>query len=546
GRANEPVYLTVIDGEVEIRDASSIWGLDTLKTENAIKERHGNGIKIASIGRAGELCSLIAGVVNDGGRVAARSGLGAVMGSKKLKLLALKGNHRVNYHDKKKFFKLVKLYNQRCGARGESRFAKILNRLFIPRIPSMGPWIRRFKISMNSSSVILTRLLYKKFGTTTSNIISIETGDAPVRNWNGIGYLEFPITRSSKIGADAIDKYRIRSYGCSACPIRCGAILRVPELGIDETHRPEYETCTAFGPNVLNDDLLTLLKLNDLCNLSGLDTISTGATVAFAIECFKAGILKEKDTSGLKLDWGDSKSILELVMQIINRKGAGELLADGVKIAAQKLGKKSNNYAIHSRGQEIPMHNPRVFKSLALTYAYDPTPGRHTAASVDFIDMGPIDDFLKGFTLPPRWQQDLNQKAKAQMLITKFHQGLNGLGLCLFSTLFGRYPLLELVNNLTGWDMTVEEFLEIGWRIQTMRQAFTLREGINIVATELHGRVVGEPPHDRGPLKGMTVEYREFYKKTCEHLGWDPETGYPLKETLSKLGLTRVIKDLYE
>jgi aldehyde:ferredoxin oxidoreductase len=320
----------------------------------------------------------------------------------------------------------------------------------------------------------------------------------------------------------------------------------VPELGLDRTHQPEYETCSAFGSLLLNNDLMSLFKINELCNRAAIDTISTGATVAFAIECYENGLLTKEDTGGLELTWGNSEAIIELVKKIINREGIGDILADGAERAAEKIGKGSIKFAMTSLGQEIPMHNPRKFESLGLSYAFDPTPGRHTTASVDFMEIGNLEKYLKGFEYPENWKDNEGQKAKAQKLTAGMHQVISCVGLCYFSTLFGEYPLVKVLNALTGWEVDVNELINTGLRIQTLRQAFTLREGIEIANNELPGRVVGDPPDEKGPLEGETTEYKEFYRLYCREMGWNPDNGYPLKETLARLDLDFVIKDLYK
>ncbi len=541
GKAESPKYVSIIDGAKEILDASDIWGLDISAAEKKLQEKHGKTIKTAGIGPAGERLSLIAGIVNDNGRVAARSGLGAIMGSKRLKMLVLKGSEKLTFHDKEKFMQHVKEYILKDKGKDPGFIGKAL----VKMVPKISVMVRRLGINMNAAPPGLTRNLYKKYGTTTSNTVSVELGDSPTKNWSGIGYLDFPFERSNKIGASAIDEYHVKPYGCVTCPIRCGAIMKVPELNLEETHRPEYETCCSLGADLLNDDLLSIFELNELCNQAGIDTISTGATVAFAIECYENKILTPEDTDGLELKWGDSKAIVELVKKIIKREGIGDLLADGTRVASRKIGRGSEKYAIHSSGQEIAMHNPRVFASLAYTYAFDPTPGRHTAASVDFIDIGPVGSFMKGFSLPKDWKKNKELKEKAQMLTSAFHQSLSCIGLCMFSTIFGSYPGLELINSLTGWDMNADDFCENGWRIQTLRQAFTLREGVEIAKNVLNGRVVGEPPFEKGPTKGITVDYKDFFNGVCRELGWNPENGYPLEETLKKLDLEFVSKDMY-
>jgi aldehyde:ferredoxin oxidoreductase len=539
GAAERPIYVAIIEGKKEIFDASEIWGLDIIQTEDVLKKKYGKFVKTASIGQAGEQLSRISGIANDKGRIAARSGLGAVMGSKKLKALALKGNKKILLYDKKKFVELIKIYNKN-GNNGEpNKIGTILR-----NVPHMAKAIRRFRIGFAGPPKMIKKI-YRTYGTSVSNTISSETNDSPIKNWTGIGMYDFPYKKSKNLSAINIQKYKIRDYGCFSCPVHCGAVLKIPELGIEESYLPEYETCCSFGALLLNDDLISIFEINDLCNRAAIDTISTGATIAFAIECYEKGILTKKDTNGLELNWGNSKSIIELVKKIIKREGIGNLLADGSRIAAEKIGNGSIEYSMTSLGSEIAMHNPKIFPSLAFTYNYDPTPGRHTAASIDFIDVGPINKFQKGFRLPKGWKRDEKKKQKGQMLVTSFHQVLSSSGLCMFSTLFGSYPFIDLINSLTGWNLSIDNLITIGLRIQSLRQAFTLREGIDIVKNKLSGRISGHPPDTKGPTKGISIEYEDFYKGYCREMGWNPENGYPLKETLKDLDLNFVIKDLY-
>ena len=540
GIAQNPVFISIFNGSKEISDASDLWGLDFVKTEQLLKERYGKFTKIAGIGQAGEKLSKISGIANDKGRIAARSGLGAIMGSKNLKALVLKGNQSLNIYDKENFMNLVKNYN-RMGLKKEP--GKLIKSV-LNKVPNFAKLIRRFRIKFSGPAGMI-RHIYRKFGTSIGNTLAAETGDSPVKNWSGIGMYDFPFSKSKNISTLIIHDYKVRDYGCFSCPIQCGAILKVPELNLEETLLPEYETCCSFGTLLLNDDLMSILEINDLCNRAAIDTISTGATVAFAIECFENGILSLEDTDGLELTWGNSKAIVELVKKIINREGIGDLLADGCDIAANKIGKNSQKYAMTSLGSEVAMHNPRIFRSLAFTYNFDPTPGRHTAASVDFIDIGPIDKFQRAFKLPKGWNKSDKIKQKAQKLTTCFHQTLCSAGLCMFSTLFGPYPFMDLINSLTGWNLNIDDIIEIGQRIQTLRQTFTLREGVEIIRNELPGRITGHPPDQKGPTKGISVEYKDFYKGYCTEMGWNPENGYPLEKTLKDLDLNFVIKDLY-
>ncbi len=323
--------------------------------------------------------------------------------------------------------------------------------------------------------------------------------------------------------------------------------MKIPELGIEETHRPEYETCAVFGPLILSDDLLSIFTLNELCNRAGLDTISVGGTVAFAIECFENGLLNKDDTDGLELTWGNSQAVIELVKKMISREGIGDILADGCKRASEKIGKGSEQYAITAAGQELGMHDPKLMRSLGFAFNFDPTPGKHTNPSVDQAGAGILSQnaLIEGFILPKDRSKMGDDRAEGNKLIVSLMQFSNSLGLCWFSTMFQKYPMLEVIEATTGWDMSIEELIKCGLRIQTLRQAFTIREGVILAEHELPGRASGNPPLESGPLKGKTIEYKEEYKGYCEKIGWNPINGYPLKDTLIDLNLEFVIKDLY-
>ncbi|NHJ20390.1 MAG: aldehyde ferredoxin oxidoreductase [Candidatus Lokiarchaeota archaeon] len=498
GMSNSPKYISIIDGEKQILDASEFWGLDVVQTEEKLTEMYGK-VQVASIGQSGEKLSLISGIVNDKARIAGRSGLGAVMGSKKLKAIVLRGNQSVNISDKKELLEHTKLYNE--GIR-------------------------------NATGGAIEA--YKSMGTTFGNTISFQIGDTPCKNWGG-SRDDFPDEKLNKLAGTEILKFKQKSYGCFSCPVQCGAILKVPEVGLEETHRPEYETCASFGHLLLNDDLMTIFTANDLCNRAGLDTISAGATIAFAIECFENGILGLDDTDGIELTWGNSKAILEILKKIINREGIGDLLADGSKIASEKIGKGSEVYAIHALGQELGMHSAKYYKSMGASFAFDPTPGRHTSATLDMLAMGPIikpDGLFEGIALPRKFKRAGEERSEAEKLVAGLWQSFNSLGLCEFSAFFQQYPLKKLIKAIVGWDISMEEIIKIGLRIQTLRQAFTLREGVDIIKNNISDRAV-------------SIDYLEDYKGYCEKMGWNPDNGYPLKETLEELNLNFVINDLY-
>ena len=540
GKASTPKYISIIDSKKEILDASDIWKLDIIQAENLLKEKHGKFIKTSGIGQAGANLSFIAGIANDKGRIAARQGLGAVMGSKNLKMLVLKGNEKIPYYDKAQFLKIIKEYNKEENIPEAGTMTKGVLKM----VPRLAKFMRRTGMGM-AVPTGLKKQVWRNLGTAAGNTLCAETGDSPVKNWSGIGMIDFPYSKSKNVSASEIRKYKVKDYGCYSCPVQCGAILKVPELNLEETHLPEYETCAAFGSLLLNDDLLSILEINDICNREGVDTISLGGTIAFAIECFENGILTRDDTDGLELTWGNTEAILKLTKKIIKRDGIGDLLADGSKKASEKIGKGSEQFLMTSLGCEIAMHNPRKYESLAYTYAYDPTPGNHNAASIDFHEgMGSMEKFAKGLKLPKKWRTNINQKQEAQVISTSFIQVINSMGLCFFATLFGQYPLLKLTNSLTGWNFSYNDYFEIGLRIQNLRQAFTLREGIILGENELPGRIFGNPPDQKGPNKNITAEYKEFYKGYCKKMGWN-EKGIPFPETLEDLGLDYIVSDLH-
>jgi aldehyde:ferredoxin oxidoreductase len=512
GISKSPKYIIINGDDKQILDASDIWGLDAIETEEKFKEKHGK-VQVASIGQAGEKLSLISGVITDKGRAAGRSGLGAVMGSKKLKAIVLKGNKDIPLADKESLLKYTKEYNDGIS---------------------------------NSTNAITTG--FKAYGTTLANVISGNSGDMPIKNWGGCASEDFPMDKLKKISFVELDKYKQKAYGCFSCPVRCGAIMSIPELGIEETHRPEYETCATFGPLILNDDLMTIFKANEMCNRSCLDTISAGATIAFAIECYENGLINKDDTNGLELTWGNSDAVIKLLEMIINREGIGDTLADGAKKASEKIGKGSEKYAITSLGQELGMHDSKKNTSLGLSFAFDPTPGRHTTASIDMYGIGVLmkNEYVDGFTLPRRIRKIGDPRFESHKLIASLAQVISSLGLCYFSPYFQKYPVLELIKSVAGWDLSIDEMIKIGLRIQTLRQAFTIREGVILADNELPGRAIGDPPFEIGPHMGKTTDYKAEYKGYCEKMGWNPENGYPLKETLEELGLDFVIKDLYQ
>jgi aldehyde:ferredoxin oxidoreductase len=509
GTASGPKYLVVKDERLELRNAAHLWDRDTIETEETLrKELDAPKMRVACIGPASEKLSLISGIVNDGGRIAARSGVGAVMGSKRLKAVAVVGNGKVTVADKHGLDERRKAFVKQLR---ESRgFPSTL---------------------MNHGTCGLTQGL-------------IEGGATPVKNWLLAGEQAFPDAEKIS-GFDMVMQYQAKKYGCANCPIACGGIFNVAggPYPVKEVHKPEYETVAAFGAMCMNEDFPSIVKLNDMCNRSGLDTISAGTVLAFAMECYENGIISKKDTDGIDLTWGNAEAMIAILDKMSRREGFGDILADGVKIAAEKIGKGADVFAMHVGGQEPGLHNALFLPSRGTGFVSDPTPGRHTAAPMARVDAG-----MAGIAPYPEMQfQDFERyeyksKGPASATASCYWQVGSCAGVCLFPVVFfGFYPLLEFLNAVTGWDVGIEEALETGARIQTLRQCFNIREGIEPIEMKLPPRLTGIPPKKEGPLEGVTIDIESLAREYAKAMGWDPDTRFPTEATLERLGLQDLV-----
>lgn len=537
GKAKKPVYIYINDGKVEIKDAKKVWGKDTVETEELIRaELKEKKAQIACIGKAGEKLSLISGVVTDGGRIAARSGLGAVMGSKNLKALVVKGSARATVADPEKMKELNKKFLKAF------KFVNPMDTVTVAIINYVSQVIARTGISVPSQPSTV-REIYKKYGTSGLTVYSALTGDSPIKNWSGVGYVDYP--GAYKLSDESVIAYQKKKYGCQACPLACGGVIDIKKgrYGGTEGHKPEYETLCSFGGLLLQDDLDTLIEINELCNREGIDTISAGGAVAFAIECFEKGIIDDKQTGGLKLGWGKSTEILKLTEMIIKREKIGNILADGVKVAAKKIGKGSEKFAVHAGGQELPMHDSRLDPGFGIIYQMEPTPGRHTVSSYLY---GPLYKTKNRF--PSVKKMIGNAKGKemknlALCLGTAYFTNLfNGAGLCQFGILTGPLPVVDYLNAVTGWNLSADEYLKAGERVFNLRKAFNLREGVTLEDSRLHPRAAGAEPVKKGPIKGVTLDMESLTRGFCELAGWDYSSGGPTKEKLRELGIADLAK----
>jgi len=382
-----------------------------------------------------------------------------------------------------------------------------------------------------------------KSGTCGNTAALVGSGASPVKNWLLTGTETFPTV--DKIDGDNIIKYETKKYGCYSCPIRCGGITTVPsgKYPVSETHKPEYETVAAFGNMCFNDEVDSIFKLNDMCNRGGLDTISAGSVIAFAMECYEHGIITKADTDGIDLTWGNAEAMIAMTEKIIYREGFGDVLADGVKVAAEKIGKGAEKYAMHIGGQEPGLHNATFLPGRGTGFVAEPTPGRHTAgAPYTRCDTNTAAGPYKELQFSGFEKYQYTGKGQAAAVATNYWQVGTSTGMCLMPFMSGVFPLLEFVKAVTGWDMSVSETLETGARIQTLRQLFNVREGITPSDFRLPDRMVGIPPKSEGPLREITIDIETLTREYREAMEWDPKTGQPSEACLTRLGLKGLIK----
>jgi aldehyde:ferredoxin oxidoreductase len=511
GRAEHPVYVVIDNGKVEIKDARHLWGKDTTFTEELIRQENGNkNLKVAVIGQGGERLSRIAAVINDRGRAAARSGLGAVMGSKNLKAVACSGTMKPETFDK-------------------------------PRLPIM--MREMLKAVKEKPTGMFFGLSHT--GTPGAMVMHMSEHDVPIKNWGGNNVEDFPESKWNSVAWDGMEKYVKKKYACTGCPVGCGSILdmKSEKYSVRDGHKPEYESLAAFGPLCLNDNMESLIYANELCNLYGLDTISAGATVAFAIECFENGVISREEADGLELRWGNSDAAIELLKKMCTREGIGDILADGARWAAQKIGRGSEKYAMHSGGEMLAMHDPRCYPGWGATYVSDSVPGRHTRGGTAFAEHGGVNEIVyPALGVPTKLDRyDTKDKGKCHAIVAGWQHWVNASGVCLFAVDSMPMAFLDYMNAVTGWDLTWQEIAQTGKRIATLLHTFNLREGFKPSDFKLPERVNGNPPMKVGGLKDVTIDSEGLKRQFYEAMGFDPITGVVSAETAKELGVDNIL-----
>lgn len=533
GISPNPVYLYVDDTTMELRDAADIWGMDAVETEtHLIKGLKNKNARVACIGQSGENLSLISGVSTDKGRIAARSGLGAVMGSKNLKALVLAGTQRIGVHNREE----IKRLSQICNRWVQFQPPFVPGFLTAP----IGALMRIMPAVLTQDG-LLYKILLRKWGTVSMNQMSVEMGDSPIKNWNGTNK-DWGFFKSRSSNPDVFTRKEEAKFHCYSCPLGCGGICKT-DGKFSETHKPEYETVLSLGGFLMNKDMDSIFYLNELLNRAGMDSISAGHAVGFAMECFEKGIITTRDTMGVELKWGDPSAIEFLIEKMIAREGIGDILADGVKVAAERIGKGADKIAIHAGGQEPAMHDSRNDPGFALHYSVEPAPGRHTNGAGLYYEMYQLWKKVKGVPkMGPVYMKSSKYKknikhARIGKANSQYLNVMNGSGACLFGGFLGtkRIRIFDWLNAATGWHLTPEQYMEIGTNIQTLKQAFNVRQGLLPKDNRISDRLLGLPAQTRGANKGRSVDIEPLMKDYWSLFGWDPETGIPSQETIDKI-----------
>ena len=505
GASKKPVYLSIEDENVEIRDASHLWGKDVFEADRIIRETHGHGCRVLSIGQAGENLVRFAAVMNDRDRASARSGLGAVMGSKKLKAIAVKGTGKLDVADPKNYLKHM-----------DEFYRRMLENPFTPgRV---------------------------KYGTTSLVELMQHIGRLPSYNMKQGVFDNF-----EKISGDAInEKYLVKARADWSCLQRCGRYTAVREGPYAfEGGAPEFETQSSMGSRCGNDNIESVLYGHHLANMYGMDTISLGATISWAMECWNEGLITSEDTEGIDLSWGNHETIVKLTEMIALRQGFGDLLAEGSARAAEKIGRGTDQFVMTVKKQEIAGQEPRAQKSMGLAAVTAARGADHLYAFPVLDEVGFDEDIKKRFgeEYLPEMAERLNPKYKGLMVkqCEDFMVMVESAGLCKYGTqippefFYDDVALALKIHN--GLEFTRKELEEIGERVVNLNRLFNARRGITRKDDSLPRRLTHEKA-PVGPSAGEVVELDIMLDDYYRERGWDLETGLPTKETLERLGLT--------
>jgi aldehyde:ferredoxin oxidoreductase len=502
GAASNPVYLKIDSDTYELKDAGDLWGLNTAETIYNLQFKLGKEYKVACIGSSGEKKVNLASIMNDHHRAVGRTGMGAVMGSKNLKAIAVKSNNKIEYYD-------------------EEKFKEISKELF------------------KSFSKAPMADILRNFG--TNNISYFERlCDVPHKNWTLNKWREV----QNISGEVVLEKLHIKNKPCYLCPFSCGREIEIKEgpYKIQNAAGAEYETTAAFGAMCLISDVDVIAYLNHICNLKGIDTISTGCTIAFALDCYESGLLTEKEI-GFPLKWGDKEAIIKVTKLIGENEGIGKILSQGSKKASKIIGKDSEKFLAEIKGLEAPMHDPRAIFPLGLQYATSNRGACHLRGFANdtysgFTGFDKYFDITKPISIRER-TLDKKEFAYDVLITQNISEINNALGVCRQTISSGSQivdnlfeMILDSIYYLTGFKLTIKQLLENGERIFTLKRLFNTRSGISRKDDIIPPRL--QYPLEKGLTKNKVVEINTMLDEYYNIRGWD-NNGIPTNEKLLEL-----------
>ncbi len=504
GASEKPCYLLIEDSRCELLDGSDLWGKDLYQVTDILKTRFHDGrqVKVFAIGRAGENLVKFASIGNDKGHFSGRTGMGALMGSKKLKAIVVRGSETLGWS-----------------------------------FDDAYEHLRRALIAKVNESVPAQAL--RQMGTDAGMDLGMITQDVPIKNWTSPPDFDL----SANLGGPAMtEKYLIKGHACYACPVACKRVVRVPDgpYRTEEGPGPEYETCCTFGTMIMNNNLAGVIKANELCNKAGIDTISGGSAIAFAYECFERGLLTRGDTDGLELRWGDIDTALKLIEMITEKRGIGILLSEGTRKAAQLIGRGADQLLVEVKGLEAPMHDPRGYHGMGLAYAVSTRGACHLQHLTLYVEQGmavyPETGLKSSYKGPV-------SEGKAQMHLLSENLGIPCNSACLCIFVLGCLSATDFANMLSvtrgDKDFDVQKLLQAGHRINLLKRTINAIIGMKREDDRLPQRLL-TPISSEGNVPDIALMLKEYY----ELRGLD-ETGRPKRETLEKAGLKDIIPKIY-
>lgn len=504
GASKKPVYLLIEDDKVGIKDATDLWGKDTYETTDILKKRHGAKVDVLGIGLAGENLVNFAAIINAKWGSLSRCGGGAVMGSKKLKAVVVRGTGKVE-----------------------------------PASPAEYAEIHKIVMDKLKASIVTQYL--RDTGTNYGAETHAGTGGLPAKNWTEGDNAAM----ASKIGGTALtEQYLTKPHSCFTCPIGCKRTVKVAEgpYKVEEGPGPQYETAQSFGSLLMNDNLASLCKINETVNRYGLDSISCGVTVAFAMECFEKGLISSKDLGGGQLRWGNADDILAMIGSIAHRKGFGDTLAEGSRRAARKIGKNAQDYAVEIKGLELPIADPRALHGLGLAFTISNRGACHVQNMMLYIETGWVTYPEIGLTGGYDLQVD-EGKGKLAEMCESLAMLTNCATMCQFALLsISVNDVVEVLKAATGFDYTLEELKLCSERNWMLTRGLNNLMGVTAADDRLPKQVL--IPLKNGPAAGSVPNIKLMQKEYYEVRGLDAK-GRPLKKKLESLGLSELAAKFY-